>query len=146
MEEQQKSTFSASLVPGIIMGVILIVVDLIFFLAEVEFDSKIKWLSFIVMGGIMYWAMTTIRDKNFGGYVSYGKAFGIGFWVAFIAAVIGSVYAYFYFTAIDLEAAEQILIKAEEDILASNPDMSDEQFDQALSMANIRSQGVGWAT
>ena len=137
MESQQKSTFNASLVPGLILGITLIVVDLIYFLLGLEFDSKIKWLSFLVMAAIMFWGMTTVRDKNFGGYVSFGKAFAIGFWMTVIAAIIGAVYAYFYFSAIDPGAIEELLLKSEEEILAGNKDISDEQLDQALSITEM---------
>ena len=80
METQQKSAFSTALVPGLIMGVTLIVVDLIFFILDVKYDSKIKWLSFIVMAGLLFWIMSTARDKNYGGYISFGKSFTVGFW------------------------------------------------------------------
>ena len=98
MEEKQKSAFSAALVPGIILAITLIVVDLIFFVVGLEFDSKIKYLSILVMAGLLFWGMTNARDKTYGGFISYGKAFGIGFWATFIAAVIGAIYAYFYFS------------------------------------------------
>ncbi len=137
MEAQQKSTFNASLVPGLILGIAMIVVDLIYFLLGIAFDSKIKWLSFLIMAAILFWGMTTIRDKNFGGYVSFGKSFAIGFWIIVISGIIGAVYAYFYFSTIDPGAIEELLLKSEEEMLASNPDMSDEQLDQALSITEM---------
>jgi len=137
METQQKSTFSASLIPGIITGIALVVIDLIYYIFDVEYDSKIKWFSFLVMAALIYWAMSTVRDKTFGGYVTYGKAFTIGFWTILIAAVVGAIYSYFYFNFIDTGMVEDILLNSEEEILARNPDISDEQLEQALSMTEM---------
>jgi len=61
----------------------------------------------------------------------------VGFWVTVIATVIAAVYSYLYFTVINPGIIEEILIKSEEQILEQNPDISDAQLEQALSMTEM---------
>ena len=134
MEEKQKSPFSAAIVPGIILGLALIVFDLILFLMDVDRESKLRYVGYLIMAGVIFWAMTTYRDKQLGGFISYGKAFGVGFWTGIIGSVIAVIYTYIYFTAIDPGVMDEIILAAEEEALNANPNMSDEQLEQTLSL------------
>jgi ABC-type phosphate/phosphonate transport system permease subunit len=134
MEENNKSVLQPSLMYGIYLGFALIVYSLLLFLLDVDQQSWVKWISYVIMAGGLFWAMVSIRDKELGGYATYGKAFGIGFWTALFAAIISGIFTYIYVIYIDPGLIDEILLKAEESILESNPDMSDEQFEMALSM------------
>ena len=137
MEENQKSPFQFAIMPGIYLGIVLIVVSLVFFLLDVAYDSPIMYLSYLVMAAGLFYAMITYRDKSLGGLISYGTAFGVGFWTLLIATILGTIYGYFYVTMIHPGLAEEILINSEEAILDSNPNMSDEQLEQALSFTEM---------
>jgi hypothetical protein len=132
--ENQKSTIKPSLTYGLYLGIALILFSLIMYLLDVDRESKLMWVSYLIMAGGLFWAMISFRDKINGGFVSYGKAFGTGFWTGLFAAIIGSIFTYIYVTMIDPGMIEEILFKAEEQILESSPNMSDEQLEQALSM------------
>ena len=45
MEENQKSSFQASLIPGVYLGIALIVFSIILYLLDVPYDSKLTWIS-----------------------------------------------------------------------------------------------------
>lgn len=137
MEENQKSTFSVSLMPGIVLGFALIVFSIILYLMELPYDSNVRYLSLVIMALGIWWAQTTSRDKTFGGNVSFGKAFLVGFWVTVISTIIASVYTYLYFSAINPGIVDEILLNTEEEMLNANPDMTDAQIEQALSMTEI---------
>jgi hypothetical protein len=130
--ENQKSTFSASLIYGLLLAISLIIFDLILFVLDVDIHSKIKWISYLIMIGGIFWAMISYRDKYAGGFISYGQAFGVGFFTVLIAAIITAVYTYFYVVVINPSIIENILTEAEENILAGNPNISDEDLETAL--------------
>ena len=130
--ENQKSPISASLTYGLLLGLALIVFSLIMFILNVGQHSKIQWISYLIMIGGLFWAMIAYRNKYSDGFISYGKAFGVGFWTILFAAIIASIYTYFYVTRIDPALIENILSDAEDKILANSPDISDEDLENAL--------------
>jgi hypothetical protein len=67
--ENQKSTFSASLIYGLFLAVALIVFDLVLFILGVDIHSKIKWISYLIMIAGIFWAMISYRDKNAAGFL-----------------------------------------------------------------------------
>jgi len=134
MEENNKSVIMPSLMYGVYLGLTLIVYSLLLFLLDVDSESWLKWISYVIMAAGIFWAMISIRDKQLGGFMSYGKAFGSGFWTVLFASVLTAIFTYFYVIYIDTGMIDEILLKAEESMLEGNPNMSDEQLDQALAM------------
>lgn len=132
--ENQKSVIKPSLTYGLYLGIALILFSLIMYLLDVDRESKLMWLSYLIMAGGLFWAMISFRDQINGGFVTYGKAFATGFWTTLFAAILGTIFTYIYVTMIDPGMIEEILLNAEDQILESNPNMSDEQLEQALSM------------
>jgi hypothetical protein len=132
--EENKSVVSASLMYGIYLGLALIAYSLLMFVLDIDHESKLTWFSYLIMAGGLFWAMVSVRDNYFNGFVSYGKAFGIGFWVVLFAAVITSLFTYIYFHYLDPGMIDEILLKAEEAMLEGNPNISDEQLEQTLAM------------
>jgi hypothetical protein len=134
MEEQKQSVIKSALMPGIYLGIILIIYSLILYLLDIEQQSGWNYLSILWMAGMLFWAMITTRDKTLNGNISYGKAFGVGFWTGLFAAIISAIFTYIFVTEINPNFAQEILTKAEEQMLQQNPEMSDEQLEMALSM------------
>jgi len=134
MEEKQPSAFQASINPGLVMGLTLIVFSLIMYVIGVKYDSKINWLSYLIIIGFLYWSMTTFRDKSLGGFASYGQVFKAGFFTVLISAILTSIFMYIYVVYINPGLLEEVLMNQEEEILARTPDISDEDLEMAMSM------------
>ncbi|MCB2207593.1 MAG: DUF4199 domain-containing protein [Bacteroidetes bacterium] len=131
--ENQKSVIKPSLSYGLYLGIALILFSLIMYLLDIDRESPIMYISYLVMAGGLFWAMISFRDKINGGFVSYGKAFGTGFWTGLFAAIIGAIFTYIYVTMIDPGMIEEILFDAEEEILNSGREMSDQEIEQGLN-------------
>lgn len=131
--ENQKSAFKPSLTYGLLLGIALIVYSLIMYLLDIDLESKIQWIAYLIIAGGLYWAMTSFKDKLSGGFITYGKAFGVGFWTGLFAAVVSGIFTYIYVTMIDPGMIEEILLNAEDKILESNPNIGDEELEMALS-------------
>lgn len=131
---EKKSAFGPSAVSGVYVGAALIVFSLITFLLDVDFESPIKYISYLILALGLFWAVISYRDKHMGGTIDFKGAFTAGFYTALIAALIGGIFTFVYVEYIDTGIVEQILVKAEEDMLERSPNMSDEQLEQALDM------------
>jgi len=142
MEQKPTSSFAAAMMPGIYLGVALIVFRLILFLLDVEMESYLNWTIYVVLAIGLYLGIINFRDKHRGGLITYGNAFGAGFAIGLFASLIMGIFTYFFVEYIDTSVVGQVMIKAEEGMLAQNPDMTDEQLDQALSMVKIFSSPV----
>ena len=134
---EKKSTFMPSFQFGILTGLAMIIFTLIIYLLGVKQQSYwgiVNYLIFII--GI-YWAMVNVRDKYLDGTLSYGKAFGSGFWVSLWAAILLGIFAFFYLKYINTGVLENAVSQAQEKMLAANPDISDEQLDKSLAMVKM---------
>ncbi len=132
-----KSAFMPSLMPGIYLGFALIMYTLVLFILDVDMESPLKYGSYAIMAIGLYMSIIAFRDKQLDGFISYGKAFSAGFYTGLFASVIASIFTIIYVQYIDTELIANILLVAEESMLEANPDMSNEQIDQALSMTEM---------
>ncbi len=134
---ENKSTFLPSLQFGLLTGLVMVVYTLILYLAGVDMHSYWNLFSYVFFIGGMFWGIINIREKQLDGVMSYGKAFGTGFWIALFAAVLLAVFAYFYMKYIDPSALAKATSEAENKILASNPNISDADLQKALDMVKV---------
>ena len=134
MENKQPSAFASSISPGIIIGAVLIVFSLILFLLDVDHESFLNYISYALLAVGLWWAINSYKKKLDGGFISYGTAFSAGFYAGLVASVIVAIYLYFYVLKINPGMIDEILLKAEEQMLDRNPDMTDEQIEQGLSL------------
>ena len=137
MEQKSPSNFAAGLLPGIYTGAALIVFRLILFLLDVDRESMYNFTIYIVLALGLYMGIVSYRDKYLSGVMSYGKVVGSGFAIGLIASVILGIFTYFYVMYIDTTMVADVLLQAEENMLAQNPNMTDEQLEQGLKMAAI---------
>ncbi len=134
---EKKSTFLPALQFGLLTGLAMIVYTLILYLAGVDMHSYWNLISYVLFVGGLYWGITSIRERQLEGVMSYGKAFGTGFWIALFAAILLGIFAFFYLKYIDTSALAKATSEAENKILASNPNISDEDLQKALDMVKI---------
>lgn len=137
MEEKLKSAFKPSLVPGIYLGFALIIYTLLLYVLDIDLESPFKYGSYAIVAIGLYFSIVSFRDKYLNGFISYKKAFSAGFYTGLFASVIASIFTYIYVQYIDTELIANILIMSEETMLEQNPDMTNEQIEQALSMTEM---------
>lgn len=142
MEQKPTSAFIAAFMPGIYLGLALIVFRLVLFLLDVDMESYVNFSIYVVLAIGLFWGIVNYRDVHRQGLISYGGAFGSGFAIGLYASVLLGIFTYFFVQYIDPSLVEQVMIKAEEGMLDQNPNMTDEQIEQALSMVEIFSSPV----
>ncbi|NRB51409.1 MAG: DUF4199 domain-containing protein [Saprospiraceae bacterium] len=108
---------SISLRNGAIAGLILVASALIGNLTGLadptQPNSASNWILNIVNWGIMIAFMVTAinkhRDEDLGGFITFGRAFGVSFLVALVVSVVTAIWNYVYFGFIDPEMANTLM-------------------------------------
>lgn len=132
--DNQKSAFMPSLTSGLILGVVLIVFSLILYITDLNENVWIASISYVLTAIVLFYAITNFRDKEQNGMLSYGKGVGVGTLTGFFASILLAIFTYVYVTYIDPSVIEQAIVKAEESILETNPNISDDDLEKGLEM------------
>jgi hypothetical protein len=133
---------------GAYLGLALVMISVIvYFLGLEEQKSIIPSLinNLLIIGSISY-SIIIYRDNFNNGLISYSDSLRLGTSVVFFASVILAFYTYIFVTFINPEYLEKIINLAEQEILNSNPEISDDDLDLALSMTQKMLQPQWMAT
>jgi hypothetical protein len=137
MENKQPSMLKVAVNYGLLTGVGLIVLTLVFYLAGAVTNRWANWLSYVILIAGIVIGMKAYRDEVLGGFVGYGNALGLGVLVGVIAAVVSSLFGLMLYHVIDPGLMQQALLEAEMRILERMPDITDQQLDQALRFTRV---------
>ena len=87
----------------------------------------------LIITGITY-TIIQFRDTENNGFISYSNSLKLGTSVAFFSSVILAFYTFIFINYIEPNTLNEILVEAEQAILESKPEISDEELDLALDM------------
>tara|TARA_B110000240_G_C13281323_1_gene360197 strand:+ start:136 stop:657 length:522 start_codon:yes stop_codon:yes gene_type:complete len=121
---------------GAYLGLALVVVSFLVYLFGLEEQKSILpslLNNFLMIGAIVY-SITSYRDKFNKGFISYSNSLKLGTSVVFFASVVLAFYTFIFVTFINPDYLLNIINIAEQEILNSNPEISDEELDMALTM------------
>ncbi|MCE4564360.1 DUF4199 domain-containing protein [Maribellus sp. CM-23] len=134
MEEQKPaSLLKSSLTSGIYIGVALILISVILYVAGLMFETWAQYVSWPILLGGAVWAQLAYR-KSLGGEMTYGQALGVGVLALIFASVLSSIYAYLLYAVIDPSLQEQLRILTEQRIIEQGK-VPEEQLDMVVGMA-----------
>ena len=122
---------------GLIGALVLIIISLILNMAGMGAGSGSSTMSslvsILVFAGVVYVALKKHRDEDLGGFMTYGRAIGLGTLTCLIMGLIGSVFTFIYISYIDPTVMDMALEQARAQYETMG--MDDEQIDQAMSYA-----------
>ena len=122
---------------GAVLGCCLVAIAVVMWLLGIDDkESMIPSLlnNVLIIAGIAY-TVILFRDTENNGFISYGDSLKLGTSVAFFSSVILSFYTFIFVTFIEPDYLNKIIELAEQAILESDPEISDENLDLALSMS-----------
>lgn len=132
MEQKPASLMKSTLTSGIYIGVVLILISVVLYVAGLMFETWAQYVSWpILIGGAIY-AQLSYR-KSLGGEMTYGQALGAGVLALVFASVLSAIYTYLLYTVIDPGLTEQTRIIMEQRMVEQGR-VPAEQMDQALDM------------
>ena len=136
MEEKPKTVLSNGLMYGSITGAAMIIYSLIMFLLDLYLNRSVSWISYLVLAGGMFWGTLDFRKKNSNGFLTYGKAFASCFWIGLFAGILSALYLFIFARFIHPGFVQELMDQIRSNMLTKNPNMSDEQVEQAMNMTS----------
>jgi hypothetical protein len=137
MDSNNKSAFMPSLTSGLVLGVILVIYSLILYVLGLNENQWLAAISYVITAIVLFFVIVNFRDKQQNGFITYGKGVSVGTLTGFFASIILAIYTYYYVAYIDPSIIDKTLVRAEESILKSQPNISDEELDKAMSMVEF---------
>ena len=136
MEDQQKPTNKTALHFGIILGIVSVLISVIIYALGMHYDQdwKTGTISFLAMAAVIFIGIKKFKELN-GGILSLGQSLKTGIGIALIGGIISIIYSYIFMNFIEPDFIVNTIAGAEEKMLERNPNLTDEQIEQALSFS-----------
>ena len=126
------TTTAVGLRYGLLTGLVSIIISFGLFATHME-QSPLRYVSFLVLVGGLVMAMRQYKEDN-AGFMGFGEGIGIGAVLSGVVGVLSAIFTYAYMNVIDPDVVGRMMDKVRSDMEARGG-MSDEQIDQAMSMA-----------
>ena len=117
---------------GFFLGFALVVMQTIFYLADIKPDSALGYLSYVILFGGLFLSVKNYRDELNNGFISYGRSVGYGVVVSLMAGIISSAFVFILYQYIDVTFVDRMLIEAETQLEEQN--LSPEQLEMAMEI------------
>lgn len=115
---------------GGILGLALIGISLVLYLLDMTESTWAQWVNYGVIAALIYLG-TKAKRESAGGFISYGQGLGTGVGIAFFASILVAFYTYAFFTFIDPDMLEELILRAEDQMYEQG--MPDDQVEMAMS-------------
>ncbi len=132
-----KSIAANALNYGVIVGFAMLVYGVILYAFDMSMNRILPMLAYILLIAGMYIGSEKYKTSYTDGYLSYGKSFRSCFLIGLFASLLLVVWNYIFFEFIDKGMATQILNKAQESMLESNPNMSEDEMNMGMKYVKM---------
>lgn len=132
MEEKQTSLGLHTLIYGIGTGLVLIVLSLILYVANLYMNEVLRYLEYVIMIAGMVIGSLQYRKVQLKGFMTYGQAFSANFLIGLFATVVSVIFFFFYIKYINTGLIEEIMAQVRTKMEAKAGNMSQEQMEQAM--------------
>jgi small-conductance mechanosensitive channel len=125
---------------GALTGLVSIVIGLLSYLAGFSDPSKqqgaMGWINMLISYGVMIGGLVLAvrkhRDQELGGYITFGRAFGVGFLTMLVLGLISAVWTYVFFNFIATDMLE-LVKQSSIDRMVEKQGMSVDQAEAAMN-------------
>lgn len=134
--EQEEGILKPTLNYGAMLGTLLIVVSLVFYLLNIKDTTVSSVITYIALAGGVFYAQNHYKLNYTDGFMSYGKALGIGALTCLFAAFISSIYTYVFLSFVDSSMIDIAMEEAYRS-MEEQGNMTEEQMEQAMQMSSM---------
>lgn len=115
---------------GAITGAAMILLSLLSYYGGMMENTLMQWVSYMLLALGIFMGIRNHRDKELGGYMSYGRGVGTGVLIALFAGILLSVFTLLFYGVIDPSAMDELKRIQEEGMYERG--MSDEEIEMGL--------------
>lgn len=136
MENQATSIKPIAYNFGLYLAILNITVLLIMYFANIDKNWGISIASILTTIAIFFYGIQTFKKTN-QNLLSLSEAIKVGLAIAVIGGVITALYSYFHYEYVYPEFIEMQRETAYNQMIASSPDLTSEQIDNAMGISDI---------
>ena len=136
MEHQTPSIKPIAYTYGLYSALLSIAGLIIMYVANMDKNWILSSISVVVSILIFVYGIKAFKTAN-ANILSLGQAIKVGLAIAVIAGVITAIYSYVHYEFIYPEFIEMQKETAYNQMIEQNPNMTDEQVEQAMSISNL---------
>ncbi len=143
MENQKSSSKQIMLNHGLQLGVVSVLLSVSIYAMGKIYDQGI-WvmlISFTIMAVIIFLGLQKFRNSN-NGLLSLGEALKIGLGISLVGAIVSIIYTQIFLNFIEPDFMVNMMKVAEQKMLESNPNLTDDQIETALSIQKTFSKPI----
>ncbi len=129
--ETKRSAFNTALKYSIITALAAFIFSIIMYVTGLYLNQAVNWLSYVILLAGLVFTVKDRRDKDLGGYITFGDAFVAGFLFCFLFALLSAVSTYIMMQFIAPDMITEILKQSEQKMI--DKQMSDDQIQMAMS-------------
>jgi len=136
MENTQPSIKKIALNYGVLLALLSIVLQVISYVLDAHIDRP-WWLSVVqllISVAVIVYGIKLFKTGN-AGYLTLGQAIKTGVAISLIAGIIGVIFNYIFMNFIDPDFIAKTMEFSREQMIVSNPDMTQEQIDNAMDIS-----------
>jgi hypothetical protein len=147
MEENKNSLMKHAMTYGAIIGLTLVVYSVLLYITGLTFNKGLGIIQYIVLFAGIFLGTKAYRDKTLGGFISYGKALGLGVLISVFVGIISVFFNFIMMRFIDPGLIDKYMAIME-DTFRNSRFIPADQVDAALersrnSMTAIWSLPIG---
>ncbi|WP_339752208.1 DUF4199 domain-containing protein [uncultured Winogradskyella sp.] len=136
MEHKTPSIKPIAYTYGLYSALLSITGLIIMYVANMDKNWTLSIISLVISVLIFVYGIKAFKNAN-ANVLSIGQAIKVGLAIAVIAGVITAIYSYVHYEFVYPEFIEMQRETAYNQMMESNPNMTEEQVDQAMGISNI---------
>ncbi|NNC45812.1 MAG: DUF4199 domain-containing protein [Winogradskyella sp.] len=136
MENQSPSIKSIAYTYGLYLALVSVAGLIVMYVLSLQKSWTISIISFALTVLILVYGIKAYKHAN-GGLLSVGKAIKVGLAIAVVGVILSAIYSYVHYSFIYPEFIDMTKEAAYEQMMTQNPNLTDEQANQAMEMQGM---------
>ncbi|WP_029033766.1 DUF4199 domain-containing protein [Salinimicrobium terrae] len=138
METQQVKASKFVINYGLLLGIILVLLGVIIYVTNNHLSPHWSFMivTFSIIIAVVVFGVKAFKKEN-GGFLSLGEAIKVAVGVGLIAALLSGAWSVLMTTVIEPGLTDQAIEIEREKAFESNPNLTDEQWEQGLEMTAV---------
>lgn len=135
MEIQKAEAKKFVLNYGVLLGILSIIMGVVMYVTNAYLSPSFIYtvIGFLILVVVITLAIKAYKAEN-GGYLGLGEALKVGIGVAVIGGIISAIWSFILMNYIEPDFMSQMMELQREQMVETNPDMTESQLEAAMEM------------